>query len=138
MKKILPLFTKVLPLVLLTLIVGCSDDDSKGNNNNDKIVGRWLLTGYTDAATGEYFPETPDPCHSFTMTFEGNGNGNELDKNCNSGDDTYNFTWTANGQNVYTLDYGDNDIEIISVNFEGDKANVTFAGETDIETFTRQ
>jgi hypothetical protein len=144
MKKFLPLFAKALTLVLFTTFISCSDDDKDENNNNstDKIVGSWVYNGYTDP-DGVFVQDDTDPCVSFTMTFNSNGTGTEVDKDCINGDDTWNTTWKAKGNNVYEItgeDEGDTP-ELITVAFLSDnKINVMYEDEgvTYTETFTKK
>lgn len=138
MKKFLPSIAKAFALVAFATIISCGDDDSKDTNNADKIVGSWVYNGYTDSATGEYFPDDQDPCVSFTMTFKANGEGNDIDHDCENGDDTSNFTWKTQGSGTYVVTDEDGDPDIMAVEFVGDKQMNIIWEDSDVEKFTRK
>ncbi|MNK51009.1 hypothetical protein D3C87_699010 [compost metagenome] len=139
MKKKLTLFTRVLPLVLFVLFISCSDDDKDTNNNGntDKIVGEWVLVGYTDEQ-GVYHTDEPTQCSSFTVTFNGDGKGKDVDKDCDEADETENFQWKANGANKYVITYSD-EVIVITTNFTNDnKVVIKYDDSAYTDTFMRK
>lgn len=141
MTKILTL-TRVLPLLLLALFISCSDDDNKnnGNNgNNDKIVGEWVLVGYTDEE-GIYHADEPTECSSFTVTFNNDGKGKDVDKSCveGEGDETQHFQWKASGANTYTITYAD-EVIVFTTSFTNDnKVVIKYDDSAYTDTFVRK
>lgn len=143
MKKFLPLFAKALTLVLLATFISCGDDDKEENIPVDKIVGTWAYHGHTDVETGVFYQEDGDPCNQYNITFNANGSGNELDIDCVEGNDTEDFTWKANGNNIYTLTFAENtedeDIDVITVTFVSDtRINITDQGSLQIDTLLKK
>lgn len=140
MTKILTL-TRVLCLLLVTLLISCSDDDNKNNGNNgnnkDRIVGEWVLVGYTDEE-GVYHEDGPTECSSFTVTFSGDGKGKDVDKSCVEGDETQNFQWKASGTNTYTITYSD-EVIVFNTNFATDnKVVIKYDDSAYTDTFVRK
>lgn len=139
MKKSLSLFAKALTLFVAFSFVGCSDDDKESNNdnNNQTIVGSWVYTGYY-TENGTYVADEPTSCESFTVTFNANGTGNDIDKDCEAGDDTNNFTWTSEGNNNYKLTYPEFDSSVINIAFlSNNQIDVTFEDGSK-EKFTKK
>ncbi|PZR21385.1 MAG: hypothetical protein DI539_08080 [Flavobacterium psychrophilum] len=115
MKKVFAL----LCLTALTLFASCGDDDS--NNTNDKIVGTWRYTGYIDE-NGTFDPETDEDleCYEDLLTFNKNGTGQVVSKDCDFGDDSYQIQWSKGNGDMYIFSYDD----------ETEQAKVTFEGNT--------
>ena len=137
MKKSLSLFAKALTLFVAFTFVACGDDDSKSNNNSQSIVGSWVYTGYyTD--NGTYVADEATACESFTVTFNANGTGNDIDKDCEAGDETNNFTWSAQGNNAFKLTYPEFGSSVISVAYlSNNQMDVTFEDGSK-EKFTKK
>ena len=141
MKKSLSLFAKALTLFVAFSFVSCSDDDKESNNNNNNgnqtIVGSWVYNGYYNQ-NGTYVADDTNPCWSFTITFNADGTGNDVDRDCEEGDETMNFDWESKGNNAFTLTYPDMDPQNISVAFTSNNQIDVTLSDGSKERFTKK
>ncbi|ALM50215.1 hypothetical protein AMR72_15760 [Flavobacterium psychrophilum] len=122
MKKITILLTRILPLVALALLIGCSDDDNK---STDIIVGTWLYTGDLEVATQQFEAEDTT-CYKELTTFNKNNSGTIVAQDCEGDSGTITFSWKKeSAANIYTVSATNEDNQI-----ESQQLIITFEGKT--------